>query len=115
MRPLWFSTAVFISRVRILPRRSCFLASTVFHESIFLQDFILFVVMSTELWCTKSRRYHDERRKVDTSADREVGSKISIAMEIRSSGQRRKPLKPHREVSSVYFFNMTTSLYALFV
>ena len=45
-RPFWFSTAVFISGVRIIARRSCFLASTVFHESIFLQDFILFVMMS---------------------------------------------------------------------
>ena len=39
VRPFWFSTAVFISGVRIIARRSCFLASTVFRESIFLQDF----------------------------------------------------------------------------
>ena len=38
VRLLWFSTAVFISGVRIIAQRSCFLASTVFHESIFLQD-----------------------------------------------------------------------------
>ena len=36
----------FISGVRITARRSCFLASTVFHEFIFLQEFIVFVMMS---------------------------------------------------------------------
>ena len=104
MRPVWFSTAVFISGGRIIARRSWFSRKHCFSR----------VYFSSRLY-TKSRRYQDERRKLEAYADREFGSKTSIAVTIRSSRQRRKTLKPHREVSSVYFLIMATSLYDLLV
>ena len=52
---------------------------------------------------TKSTRYQDERRKVEAFADREVGSKTLMAVTIRSSGERRKTLKPQGSVIFLLF------------
>ena len=113
MRPLWFSTAVFISGVRIIARRSCFLASTVFHESIFFQDFILFVVMSNygykintlSRWKKKSRSVCWSRswfENIDGSDNPFLwGTKENT--------------KATGKCHLFTFFSMITSMYALFV
>ena len=69
----------FISGVRILARRSCFLASTVFHESIFLQDFfsswcliMVYKIKRLSRWKKRSRSLCSSRswfENIDSSED----------------------------------------------
>ena len=112
MCPLCFSTAVFISGVRIIAWRSCFLASTVFHESIssrlFFSSWCLIMVYRIKTltrWKKKSRSLCWLRSLFENNDSSEDPFLWATKENPKATG------KCHLFT----FFSITTSLYALFV